>query len=106
MTETEQNSTRNWQSVRTVLEGLILLGIVWLASSIQDQAKATIALQTQMTNVAADIASLRGQLADVPALSRQLTRVETTQAELMRRQAIDEARWEKLDNSKLKGWAR
>jgi hypothetical protein len=66
-------SVRNFQSVRTVLEGLILAGILWLIRSTGLQAEAIIKLQTQFESQQTQNASL---IAAVPALSRQVDRIE------------------------------
>ena len=74
---------RNFQSVRTVLEGLILVGIIWLASSVQDQAKATVQMQTQIANLSLELVS-------VPELSRQVAQMQVRQTEHDRRiQALE-----------------
>lgn len=78
MTDAESKSLRNLQSIRFVMEGLILAGIIWLASSVQDQAKATVQIQTQIANLSA-------QLVGVPDLSRQVAQIEVRQAEHDRR---------------------
>jgi hypothetical protein len=77
--------TRNWQSIRTILEGLILIGVCWLTSSVNDQAKATIQVQAQMTAMNDELRTLRGQLADIPTLSRSLARIEVKLEEHERR---------------------
>lgn len=59
----EVRTMRNFQSARLIMEGLILAGIIWLGSSVQEQAKATVALQTQVAN-------MNAQLGSVPELSR------------------------------------
>lgn len=83
MTDAESRSFRNFQSVRFVMEGLILAGVLWLASSVQDQAKATVQIQTQIANLSA-------QLVGVPDLSRQVAQMQVTQSEHDRRiQALE-----------------
>lgn len=79
------STVRNWQSVRTVLEGLILIGVVWLASGVQEQMKATVKLQVQLESMSNDVSGLRTQLADIPTLSRSLARIEVELQEHERR---------------------
>lgn len=74
---------RNWQSVRTVLEGLILAGILacvgalWgLRESIGKQSESIIKLQTQIEVMQRDGAALTNQLAVIPAISRQVDRIQ------------------------------
>lgn len=85
MTDAESRSFRNFQSVRFVMEGLILAGVLWLASSVQDQAKATVQIQTQIANLSA-------QLVGVPDLSRQVAQMQVTQSEHDRRIQVLEGR--------------
>lgn len=56
---TEPNASRIL-SVRVIIEGLAVAGIIWLASSVQQQNTAIARLQVQITQVQAS-------LADVPA---------------------------------------
>jgi len=76
---------RNWQSVRTVLEGLILLGVVWLGSSAQEQSKAMVQAQTQVLALRDDIRELHKQLEDVPVLTREIAKLEVRADEHERR---------------------
>ena len=76
---------RNLQSVRTVLEGLILAGVCWLGSSTSDQARATIKLETQMASMTEELRTLRGQLADIPSISRTTAKLEVRLEEHDRR---------------------
>lgn len=77
--------TRNWQSVRTVMEGLILAGILWLGNSTSDQAKATIAVQTQMASMSGEIRDLRGKLDAVTAMNSDIAMLKVQVAEHERR---------------------
>lgn len=76
--DSEVRTLRNFQSFRIILEGLILAGVIWLASSVQDQAKATIQMQTQ-------IANLSMQLVGVPELTRQVAQMQIKQLDNERR---------------------
>lgn len=82
MTEPATN-TRNWQSVRTVMEGLILAAILWMANSMQQQATAMARLQVQ-------VETMNAVISNVPDLSSRMTRAEVNIADLQRRQEIDE----------------
>jgi hypothetical protein len=65
--------TRNWQSVRTVLEGLILAGICWLIRSTGMQGEAIIKLQTQFESQQQANASL---ISAMPSLARQVDKIQ------------------------------
>lgn len=60
--EVVDHNQRNWQSIRTVIELLILAGVLWLANSANEQGK-------QLAGVTVQIATLSGQMANVPALT-------------------------------------
>lgn len=60
---------RNWQSVRTLLEALILASLLW-------SAKTQVALLTQIAVLQDNVSSLRVQLSDVPGLATRVTRLE------------------------------
>lgn len=65
----QQSNVRNWQSVRTVLEGMILLALVWSAKTLTDT-------QTQLAVLQVDIANLRTQLVPLATMDQRLTRLE------------------------------
>lgn len=58
-----ENGVRNWQSVRTVLEALILAAVLW-------SAKVQTTLQAQVAVLQDNVLQLRTQLSDVPSLNR------------------------------------
>jgi hypothetical protein len=58
---------RNWQSVRTVIELLILAGVLWLARSASEQG-------IQLAGVTVQIATLSGQMANVPGLTLEVAK--------------------------------
>lgn len=60
---------RNWQSVRTLLEALILAALLW-------SAKTQVALLTQIAVLQDNVILLRSQLSDVGGLSTRVTRLE------------------------------
>lgn len=72
-------------SVRVVIEGLLLAGIVWLASSVQIQGKSIVRLETQMEGMRLEMQQLSGQLANVPELARQQARIQERIGEHERR---------------------
>jgi Tfp pilus assembly protein PilN len=90
---TDDTRTRSLLSVRVVIEGLAVLGIAWLASSVQAQNTAITTLQTQITQVQAS-------LADVPALTRQMAAMQVQVAEHDRRLGRLE------DGTPVKGWTK
>ncbi len=68
MTEQQQeHSQRNWQSIRTIIELLILAGVLWLANSANEQGK-------QLAGVTVQIATLSGQMANVPSLTLEVAK--------------------------------
>lgn len=85
MSDETPDRVRSLQSLRTILEGLILAGVCWLASSTNEQGKATIKMQAEMTGMTEEMRALRAQLADVPAISRSLAKLEVRLDEHERR---------------------
>lgn len=83
--EVTAQGVRNWQSVRTLLEALILVGVIWLGSSAQEQAKATVQTQTQMSAMRDEIRDLRDQLNGVPQIARGMAKIEVRMDEHERR---------------------
>lgn len=63
------NGQRNWNSVRVVIEALILASILWTAKTLTDTQKQIAVLQT-------DIAYLRVQLSPLAGLDQRVTRLE------------------------------
>lgn len=72
MTDTQQQ--RNWQSVRTVLEGLILAVLVWTGSSL-------VGVKSQLAVLQVQVATIQTQLADLPAMR---SRVDTLEVRVAR----------------------
>jgi hypothetical protein len=83
-------------SVRIVIEGLAVVGICWLANSVQQQNVSIVRLQTQ-------IAQVQSSLADVPKLTQSLAAMRVQIAEHERRIGRIE---DGSDNPKLRGWTR
>lgn len=99
--------------VRSILQGLILAGIVGLVTMVLQQgekaSRADAERAVQIATLQAQVTNVQRSLADMPDLSARVMRLETNQAELMRRQAVDEARWERLGEHAgrpVKGWER
>jgi len=65
MTDSPPENVRNWQSVRTVIELLILAGVIWLASSANEQGK-------QLARMAEQISNLSSGVASVPVLTQRV----------------------------------
>lgn len=62
MSEQIDHNDRFGRSIRTILELLILAGIMWLANSANEQGK-------QLAGVTVQIATLSGQMTNVPGLT-------------------------------------
>ena len=75
--------------VRTVIQGLILAGIVGLVGMViqqgRDQAQADRERSMQIATLQAQVANLQTMLAGVADLKQRMTRVEANQAEHDRR---------------------
>ncbi len=88
----DPNSQRNWQSVRTVLEGLILLSIWAMWSSQGTQAVAIAEIKAQVSSTRDSMSSLQTQLAGIPQLSQSMARIEVKLDEHERRISTMESR--------------
>lgn len=88
-------------SVRMILQGLILAGILWVGSSLNSQNVSIAKLQVQVDAVQA-------LLSGIPDLNSRVTKLETNQAELIRRQNSADAWRDRMQdgNPKMKGWTR
>jgi hypothetical protein len=84
-TERRQDGMRNWQSIRTILEALILGGVVWLGNSAIEQGKNTVELQAKLTAMTDELRGLSTQLSDIPAISRSMAKIEVKLDEHERR---------------------
>ena len=65
---------RNWESVRTVLQTLILLGICYLANSSKANSDSNIEMKAQFGTVVEEIKALRIQMESMQTLSRDLAK--------------------------------
>lgn len=72
------NKANALASVRVVVEGLAVAGIIWLANSVSTQNVSIAQLQTQ-------VSQLNSSLADVPRLSREVAVLKATTDEHGRR---------------------
>ena len=96
MQDTTHDKASRMLSVRVIIEGLAVAGIIWLASSVQAQNTAIARLQVQITQVQAS-------LADVPQLTRELAQAQIQIAEHERRLGRIE---DHEPNPAVKGWTR
>jgi hypothetical protein len=80
-----ESTVRNWQSVRTILEGLILLSIwaMWNGQGLQRET--TVEIKAQMAAMRESLSSLQTQLAGIPAISQSMARIEVKLDEHERR---------------------
>lgn len=92
--------------VRTIMQGLILAGIIGVVGMLWRQNEATATQNVTLAQLQVQVSVLQQSLAGLPDLSQRVMRLETSQADLMRRQAADDTRWERLGDPKLKGWTR
>jgi hypothetical protein len=75
-------SARNWNSVRVVLEGLILAGLCWAINNQTDQTKAIVKLQTQIETIQASSQTIS---AAIPTLAREVDKLDLQTADHERR---------------------
>lgn len=96
--------------VRTIIQGLILAGIVGLVTMVIQQghesSQADRDRSVQIATLQSQVAALQNTLIGLPDLSSRVTRLEAIQADLLRRQANDDTHWDRLNNGKMKGWTR
>jgi hypothetical protein len=89
----DDSRVRSLLSLRVIIEGLAVAGIIWLASSVTAQNTAITRLQVQITQVQAS-------LADVPALTERMAAMQVQVAEHDRRIGRLE------DGTPVKGWTK
>jgi hypothetical protein len=65
------DDSRLQQSVRTILELLILAAVCWVGSTMLETQKQVAMVQVDVANIRQQL-----QLADVPSLQQRVTRVE------------------------------
>lgn len=76
---TSAMAAKDRETVRMIIQGLILAGVLWVAGSIQSQNVNIAKLQAQMEH-------LQASLANLPGLTDRVTKVEDAVRELTRRQ--------------------
>lgn len=87
-------------SVRMVMQGLILAGILWLASTVSTQNASIAGMQVQLVD-------LKDTLSGVPAMKDRITVLEQKQTDMMRRLEVSETRMEHTSaTAKIGGWTR
>ena len=92
---------------RTILQGLILAGIIGVSRMLWLQNEAMANQNVTLAQLQVQVGVLQSSLAGLPDLSQRVMRLETNQAELLRRQNVMEAWRDRMqDNDKLKGWTR
>lgn len=101
------NHDRDWgASVRTVIQGLILAGVVGLTAMViqqgKDQVNADRDRSIQIATLQAQVAQVQSLVAGFPDLSSRVTKLEVNQVELIRR--IN--RIEDGGSKQAKGWTR
>ncbi len=96
--------------VRTIIQGLILAGVVGLVTMViqqgKDSAQADRDRSIQIATLQSQVLSLQNLLSGLPDLTQRVTRLEAVQSDLLRRQSGDDAHWEQLNNPKIRGWTR
>jgi hypothetical protein len=109
-TETTNKLTRSdndlGSSVRTILQGLILAGIIGVVTMMWRQNDVTAAQNVSLGELRVQVSMLQVSLAVIPDLSSRVTKLETRQADLLRRQGEDDVRWAQINNKNVKGWTR
>lgn len=78
LTPSTTSPVQNTFSMRTIIEGIAVAGIIWLATSVNNQNLAIARLQVQLTEVQAT-------LIDVPSLTKSVAQIEVGGAERDRR---------------------
>src|SRR6185312_7571965 len=77
--------------VRTVMQGLILAGIVGVVRMLWLQNEATATQNVTLAQLQVQVSMLQQSLSGMPELTQRSTRIETNQIELARRMNIIEA---------------
>jgi len=79
-------------SVRTIMQGLMLAGIIGVVGMLWKQNEATNAQNVALAELRVQVGTLQTSLIGLPDLSQRVTKLEANQTELLRRQAVDESR--------------
>jgi hypothetical protein len=100
------NDSKNNSSVRTIMQGLILTGIIGIVTMMWHQNEVTATQNVSLGELRVQVNMLQISLAGPPDLSSRVTKLETRQNDLLRRQGEDDVRWAQLNNKNVKGWTR
>lgn len=94
--------------VRTILQGLILAGIVGVVRMLWLQNEATGQQNVRLAQLQVQVSALQSSLAGLPDVTQRTTRLEANQVELIRRINLLDAWRDRMqtDNPKMKGWTR
>ncbi len=85
MPASDQTPSRNMASIRVIIEGVAVAGIIWLANSFSNQ-NAAIGLQNiSITRLQVQVTQMQVSLADIPALTRATIQVQSEQSDHDRR---------------------
>ena len=114
MTDYERHANRESHDkdrgamARTILQGLILAGILGVVRMLWLQNEATGVQNVALGQLQVQVSALQSSLSGLPGLNDRTTRLETNQAEVMRRLNNVDAWRDRMqnDNPKLKGWTR
>lgn len=87
----EQQHVRNWQSVRTILTSLILVGVLYLANATKASSDSNIELKTQMTKMTEEVRKVQTQLDNVQSLALEIAKTEVRLEDIERRTGSLEA---------------
>jgi len=95
-------------AVRTILQGLILAGIIGVVGMLWKQNEATSEQNVALGRLQVQVSMLQASLIGLPDLTQRTTRLEANQVDLMRRVNNVDAWRDRLltDNPKMKGWTR
>ena len=93
---------------RTILQGLILAGIIGVVTMLWRQNEATSAQNVALGELRVQVSMLQASLVGLPDLGTRTTKLETNQIEVMRRLNNLDVWRDRMqnDNPKLKGWTR
>jgi len=82
---TEESKITLLQSIRTVLESLILVGVCWLAYSATEGAKAIAVLESQLKGIEDQVQLVRLEVSSVQTLGQQIAQDDIRIKDLERR---------------------
>jgi|SRR6185312_4063335 len=107
MTDVIPPMPKGRESMRIVIEGLILAGILGLVGMViqqgKDSARADADRRVQISALQLQVVNLQTMLLGLPDLTTRMTRAEMNIADLQRRQDLDD-KWREA--SAVKRWTR